>query len=82
MKCAKIYNTFKVMLFLLGLVLMTACASHVPTDATNVVDLGNGWHKFCLDGKRYIYHVVYSSRYHGGRESIARIPEEDRVCDR
>ena len=43
----------------------------LPTNATGITDVGNGWHEFNYKGKRYLYHS--SEVGYGAQECIVEI---------
>jgi hypothetical protein len=43
----------------------------LPSEAYDIVELGNGWCSFRLGGNKFIYHGVLGG--HGSFESITRI---------
>lgn len=67
-------------IFILTLFFMTGCEapqssepSKLPTNAVNIVQKGNGWVEFELDGIKYLYHRSASG--YQGYECITAIPE-------
>jgi len=66
-----------IFLMLILLVAIVACAKysddkeHLPTGATNIIDKGNGWSQYTLDGNVYLYHKTATGYY--GFECITKI---------
>jgi len=68
----------KLLFIILITLLICACetgqshkASALPVGAINVVDKGNNWVEFTLDGKRFLYHKSTGS--YSGYECITQI---------
>ena len=46
----------------------------LPAKATNITDVGNGWHEFTYKDKRYLYH--YKVAGYGAQECIVQIEKQ------
>lgn len=50
-------------------------SNSIPPNAKNVIDKGNGWTTFDLDGNRFLYHR--SIHGNAGWECVTVIPSKD-----
>jgi uncharacterized membrane protein len=66
----------KTIILLIFSMLFVSCTlsskkNHLPAQATNIIDKGNGWSQFTLDGKVFLYHKYING--HAGFECITQI---------